>query len=226
LLELKQSTATTTPPRTEPKHDQSPPNFSSAFQSQDDAPKQPTFAIPQQRASPAFSTPAPSPFSAPAPSAPGTKNPRDILVQFYQTHNPAKVAEVDRILEKYRGKEESLFRNLAARYKLDPSHFGLPAATPPSQGFGSGGSTFGATTPLSGASSAFGQTSTLGSGSGSGSSTFGNQQFGAQTSSQGFSGSSFGAIAQSSTGFGGAGSSPFGSSTPFGSATPFGAARR
>jgi len=103
--------------------------------------------------------------SAPAPAPPlgtpgtfGGKNPRDILAQFYQQYNPTKLAEVDKLLAKYAGREEQMFRNLANKYNIDPSLFGLPGntntvATAPSQ--------FGAQ-PSGGSGGSFGQSSSLG----------------------------------------------------------------
>ena len=41
---------------------------------------------------------------------------RERLVAFYSKHNPAKVGSVDGLLEKYRGKEESLFNALEQKY--------------------------------------------------------------------------------------------------------------
>lgn len=55
----------------------------------------------------------------------GGRNPRDMLLEFYQTHNPTKVNEVDKVLAKYAGKEELMFRTLAEKYNVDPSIFGL-----------------------------------------------------------------------------------------------------
>ena len=39
-----------------------------------------------------------------------------MLEEFYQTHNPAKLTEIDKVLEMYAGKEEQLFLNLAKKY--------------------------------------------------------------------------------------------------------------
>ena len=60
------------------------------------------------------------------------RNPRDILLEFYQTHNPTKVNEVDKVLAKYEGKEELMFQTLAEKYNVDPSIFGLPKQAPSS----------------------------------------------------------------------------------------------
>ena len=88
-----------------------------------------------------FANSAPSPFlQSPAPASTGTsqfagKSPREILTAFYQQKNPNKVSEVDKLLQKYAGKEEQLFRNLAKKYQLDPAFFGISSA--PTAGFGS-----------------------------------------------------------------------------------------
>jgi len=55
----------------------------------------------------------------------GGKSVREILLGFYQQYNPNKVAEVDKVLQKYAGQEEQLFRNLAKKYNIDPSMFGI-----------------------------------------------------------------------------------------------------
>jgi hypothetical protein len=52
-----------------------------------------------------------------------------MLFAFYQQHNPSKLSEVDKLLAKYQGKEENMFRNLAKKYNMDPSVFGL-SSTP------------------------------------------------------------------------------------------------
>ena len=197
--------------------------------------------------------PSPSPFgqtpAAPAPSAGasskfGGRNPRDMLHEFYKTHNPTKVNEVDKLLAKYAGKEEQMFTSLAKKYNIDPSIFGITATatqtpTNTTPAFGSpaplGGSMtgagFGTTSPFGGApsstASAFGSSAGGGFGGGggfaaaaSGGSTFGSL---AASSGGGFGGAAaapstgFGGIA-SSTGFGGAPSSGFGGASPFGAA--------
>jgi nucleoporin NUP42 len=139
-----------------------------------------------------------------------------------------------------------MFRNLAKKYQLDPSVFGLPAA--PAGGFGTpqtapGPAGFGQQSTLGGGSSPFGQTSgfgqppSVGFGGGSmGVSGGGGSTFGAASGST-FGGSSFGALAQSPSPspFGAAPSGGFGTPAPsfgapaagFGGApTPFGAPRR
>ena len=166
------------------------------------------------------------------------KTARDLLTQFYQEKNPTKVSEVDKLLQKYSGNEEQMFRNLAKKYGLDPSVFGVSAGPPALSstpgGFGSPSGGFGQQSMLGGGgmSSTFGGASPFGSGNASGN-TFGQSTpFGASSmysaGSQGF-----GALAQSSgpSAFGaGAPSSGFGSigggGGAFGGASPFGAPRR
>jgi hypothetical protein len=190
--------------------------------------------------------------SAPSPVAPpgapggalfGGQSPRDLLTSFYQQKNPSKLAEIDKVLAKYQGNEELLFRNLCKKYNLDPSAFGLPAA-PAVGGFGGSASSiapspvgFGQPSALGG----FGQTpATLGGGGGA----FGSpaappantgygaappsSAFGGSSPAAGFGASGFGSLAQStpSPGYAGFGSPSGGPApAPFG-ATPFGAPRR
>lgn len=190
-------------------------------------------------------TPGPSPFgqpsATPAPAAGvsskfGGRNPRDMLYEFYATHNPTKVNEVDKLLAKYAGKEEQLFANLAKKYNKDPSIFGIAATATPTNS----APVFGSPAPLGGSTSGFGTASAGGFGSSTGggfgasggggfaAAAAGGSTFGSLAAS---SGGGFGAAASSSTGFGGMSTSAgFGGaaapSTGFGGASPFGAARR
>lgn len=162
------------------------------------------------------------------------KTARDLLLQFYKEKNPSKVSDVDKLLAKYSGREDHMFRNLAKKYNLDPSVLGVSAGAPaPSPGFGSPSATpaFGqaspmgtGTSPFGQSSGGFGQPSTFGGGpKPSGTSTFGS----GMTSSFGSSG--FGSLAQSSPSpFGVGQSSGFGApAASFGSvSSPFGAPRR
>lgn len=193
-----------------------------------------------------FSQGSPSPFaSPPAPSAPaggnppvtiGGRNPRDILLQFYQQHNPNKVGEVDRLLAKYQGNEEQLFRNLAKRYNLDPSMFGLPSTpalgstpAPAAPAFGSG---FGHPSPLGFAGAVPGAAGTpfsspsFGSGGAAPSPSFGATSFGSSTLSSGFGHASVmggGGGGMASPGFGGGGTFGSASGAASAPATSFGA---
>ncbi len=157
--------------------------------------------------------------SAPSSAKFGGRNPRDILANFYQTHNPSKVGEVDTLLNKYAGREEQMFLNLAKKYNLDPSMFGV-SATQPTAAPSTGAMTFGSPAPIGfGSSAGFGVASSGG---------FGGGTFGA---SSGFGsiaqGGGFGSLASSPAGggFAGFGACTTQSAPPFGAA-PFGAARR
>lgn len=187
---------------------------------------------------------APTPFGAnsSSPAPPNTqrlfngKTARDLLYQFYQEKNPSKLAEVDKVLAKYCGQEEQMFRNLAKKYQLDPSVFGISAVAP-TPGFGSaaGTSGFGQTSTMGGGTSPFGQgsggfgkQSQLGGGGISASTPPGAGGAFGSVATSGFGASGFGSLAQSSnpSPFGGQ-SSGFGAAPPaFGNATPFGAPRR
>jgi len=208
----------------------------------------PTPAAPMS--SPFGSNPNTSAISG-APTTFGGKTARELLFAFYQQRNPSKIAEVDKLLAKYAGKEEQMFRNLAKKYNLDPSVFSLGAAAPaPTPAFGA---------PPIGQPAGFGQASTMSGGFGnmaSAPSTAGFGSFGQspQGGTSGFGSLSTGgtpqpaASAPSTTGFGSFGQSPQGSTSGFGgtpqpapgggfgsmgntgfgspAATPFGAARR
>ena len=50
------------------------------------------------------------------------------LIRFYEKHNPSKIDSVDATLEKYKGKEEELFRKLEAKYAPQPK---VPKYPPP-----------------------------------------------------------------------------------------------
>lgn len=158
----------------------------------------------------------------------GDKTAREILVSFYQQHNPAQLGKVDQLLQKYVGNEEKMLRNLAKKYNMDPSAFGLtntpvppPASsfgstTPPSFGQTSGfGASLSSSTPF-GQSSGFGDTKTQ-SASPFGSTNTGGFGSFAQSNQSG----GFGSLANNSS------ASGF-SNTNFSSQTntPFGAPRR
>jgi Ca2+-binding EF-hand superfamily protein len=204
------------------------------------------------QASPFGQQAAPQPAATPtSKTLIGGREPREVLVAFYQKYNPSKVGDVDKNLLKYKGNEELLFRNLAKKYNLDPTIFGLsptpPASSAPfGQPSASGG--FGQTSqPFASPSTpGFGQTSTLGGGS----ATFGSLSpapaFGSPSPIGGGQ-ATFGSMAQSrtqqTTPFGGSGmqqtggfgslssGSSFGGGGAFGGGAapggnPFGAPRR
>jgi len=174
-------------------------------------------STPTTSGSPFGQAPAPPP-TATVGSNPSSKfggrNPRDILVSFYQSKNPSKINDVDKVLMKYAGKEEQLFINLAKKYNLDPSMFGVSAPLAPSApSFGSPGTMgMGSNAGFGGGGSAFGGAS----------STFGSSFASASQ------GGGFGSLASTSPaggGFGGFGGSASGGAPSFG-APAFGAARR
>jgi len=171
----------------------------------------------------------------------GGQSPRDILVAFYQKYNPTKLSDVDHLLTKYQGREETLFRNLAKKYNLDPSCFGLKhSSQPPGASFPNSNTAFasGSTTgPFGGTSTnhAFGASSNLGgaspfsgfAGAGSGGqNSFGNPTPSAPAPTPPSSG--FASFAGPSTAsFGSVSASGgFGNVSNFGNMTPFGAPRR
>lgn len=194
----------------------------------------------------------------PTPSF-GGKSPRELLTAFYQEKNPSKIADVENLLMKYQvrilyelssissylclrchelafsqGREEEMFRNLAKKYSLDPTVFGLPAApsvpalltSPP--GIAPSPLAFGQPTPLGGGT-AFGMGSPPAPSFGAGSGGFG-QTFGSVAGASPLGSPSFGALANApvQSSFGGLATSHQGSlsGSMFGSPTPFGAPRR
>jgi len=159
------------------------------------------------------SPPTPTPSGPPerGPRYPGN-NAREVLQAFYQEKNPQKFSDIDKLLTKYQGNDEALFRNLAKKYNIDPTRFGLSAAAPPAPTFGS---SFGQASPLGGGPSPFGgNTASVATPSTSAGGGF--AQFAGSTPS--FGGGGFGSLAQpSGGGFGGFSAAP---------STPFGAPRR
>ena len=158
-----------------------------------------------------------------ASSIQSINGPREMLTAFYQRTNPDKISQVDALLAKYQGNHELMFRNLAKKYNLDPSMFGLSANVPASAGFGqsSAGGTQGYdgtnASPFGGAQNSFGQSSSGGTSFGltsSATSISGASGFGSTTP---LGGSLFSQASTPTTGFvsagpGGFGSSGFGSS--------------
>jgi len=135
-----------------------PPFSSSAFGSTPAASGSPFGQAP--------ATPAATAGPAPNSSKFGGRNPRDILVSFYQTKNPSKVNDVDKVLNKYAGREELLFLNLAKKYNLDPSAFGVSAPQPTAAAPSTA-------TPSFGSPAAMGMGNNAGFGGGGGASSFG-----------------------------------------------------
>ena len=181
---------------------------------------------------------APSPFGtsgmtnnmdAMASALQSCNGPREMLTAFYQRTNPEKISQIDALLAKYQGNHEMMFKNLAKKYNLDPSMFGLPASAPTSAGFGQttalGGTALGGTqgfggmnaSPFGSGQNSFGQTSAGGASFGLNSpatSITGTAGFGSTTP---LGGSLFGQTSTPTVGFaapasGGFGSTGFGSS--------------
>jgi hypothetical protein len=152
-----------------------------------------------------------TPGGMPSP-APTIKDPRQLLIQFYQQYNSDKIVEVDKLLAKYQGNYDVMFRNLAKKYNLNPSVFGLSAEDPAPSSFNS---------PVG-----FGQPSPLGGNlvfGGPAASPFGNKQGGFSQAPP------VGANFNQTTGFGTSsasisGAAGFGSPTPLGSGGLFGQA--
>ncbi|GKY99450.1 hypothetical protein MPSEU_000899500 [Mayamaea pseudoterrestris] len=147
--------------------------------------------------------------SIPVAPSQANKDPRQMLIEFYQQQNPSKLADVDKLLTKYQGQHESMFRNLAKKYEMDPAVFGLSgdALTP------SGSVSFGQNSPL-GTTSNFGCMNA---------SSFKSQQGGFVQASPG--GASFGqasVFGQTSTPSSMSGVAGFGSPTPLGGGGLFG----
>ena len=160
----------------------------------------------------------------------GGKTPREILTAFYQKYNPTKVSVVDKLLNKYNGNEEQMFRNLAKKYNVDPSIFGLGSTATP---FGQP-SSFGSNAPTS-IGAVFNAQSGFGSISKSNQSSTGSGSFNSKTNaSSGFGTQGVFSSPSASEAFGnmGGGLQSFGSTNvtspqfSFGSSTTFGAARR
>jgi hypothetical protein len=63
--------------------------------------------------------------------APANADPRVMLTAFYVKYNPLNLANVEVLLEKYKGNEDTMFRSIAKKYSLDPSTFGLPSIGQP-----------------------------------------------------------------------------------------------
>lgn len=211
--------------------------------------------------------PAPTPFGSPSPFSAGSgmtpstpafgqsqspmtmqtpsagqqsfagKSPRDMLTAFYQQYNASKLNEVDKLLGKYSGREEDLFRNLAKKYNMDPSVFGIssapsaPTATPgafgaapappafgtSTPGFGQPSRLGGGPSPFGGGASGgggFGQASPLGQGMSTGMSMSGNSTPFGKAAGSGFGSASFGSLAQGGGTMAPPNPSPFGAPSP------------
>jgi cytidylate kinase len=63
---------------------------------------------------------------------------RERLVAFYEKHEPSKLKDVEKLLKKFKGREDEMFQRIADKYKIDAKQtsVGLPqvaTSTPPSQ---------------------------------------------------------------------------------------------
>eukprot|EP00301_Raphidiophrys_heterophryoidea_P020143 c4917_g1_i1.p1 GENE.c4917_g1_i1~~c4917_g1_i1.p1 ORF type:complete len:156 (-),score=42.75 c4917_g1_i1:80-508(-) len=53
-----------------------------------------------------------------SPTPQKVQSPRQKLTEFYRLHNPAKIGEVDKLLKKYKGREEEMFQVLREKYNV------------------------------------------------------------------------------------------------------------
>jgi len=53
---------------------------------------------------------------------------RELIVEFYTEHNPAKLSDIDRLLEKYRGREEGMYHAICEKYDVEPKPLSDPGA--------------------------------------------------------------------------------------------------
>ena len=83
---------------------------------------------PAKKARPA----APSTTSA-AIAAPVDGRFRGMLVAFYEEHNPQKLQDVDKLLQKYKGKEGRLFAALTKKYPHSVAQLGMEQLAPPAE---------------------------------------------------------------------------------------------
>ena len=74
-------------------------------------------------AAPAPAAPAPAPASAPAPAAPAplAMDHKSRLVRYFTKYAPQRVADSDKLLAAYKGKEEDLFKSLVAKFGPEPT---------------------------------------------------------------------------------------------------------
>jgi len=77
----------------------------------------PTFEL--QRTAPGAPPPG---AAAPPPPADGkkTKKFRELITEIYKEHNPSKLADVDNLLMKYRGREELVYKGICEKYNVEP----------------------------------------------------------------------------------------------------------
>ncbi|CAM9779102.1 unnamed protein product [Chrysoparadoxa australica] len=172
---------------------------------------------PEIAASPAAPAGAAAPFGAmvPTSAAPGATDYRGQVKSIYEKYNPTKLAELDALMAKYKGREAEMIAKLRKKYGVaaEPSTaltVAAPAAATPAnkvpdtplfQGT--------ALTPFSAPQPSFGQTSLPGATAGAG--TPGATGFGAAAAG---AASPFGSVTgMGATGFGSAAPKPFGMQT-------------
>ncbi|KAJ9457929.1 hypothetical protein DIPPA_25866 [Diplonema papillatum] len=69
-------------------------------------------------ASAASSPPFPTPQQVPPPTPPGENPHKAVLHAFYSRHDPAKIADIDTILARFAGHDNTLFHSLAKKYNI------------------------------------------------------------------------------------------------------------
>eukprot|EP00929_Paragymnodinium_shiwhaense_P073944 TRINITY_DN377_c0_g1_i2.p1 TRINITY_DN377_c0_g1~~TRINITY_DN377_c0_g1_i2.p1 ORF type:complete len:2003 (+),score=627.31 TRINITY_DN377_c0_g1_i2:115-6123(+) len=79
------------------------------------------------------------------PPAPGPRHPpgspeywKELVTKIYEQHNADKLKDVDNLLIKYKGREQTLYLGICEKYKVPPT-FGMPTGMPPGWPGGKGG---------------------------------------------------------------------------------------
>ena len=73
---------------------------------------------------------AASPAVAPTKSAAPQQSIRERVTRFYEIHNPSKLGDVDKVLEKYAGRDDELIDMLIDKYGEEPAPVGSATARP------------------------------------------------------------------------------------------------
>lgn len=88
------------------------------------------------------------PTTTAAAAASGSNPHRDRLVRYYEKYAPEKLAEVDVLLEKFKGREDSMFDTLVKKYGPEPgSSSPQPQGRPPAEAAAAGGGSGAASSP-------------------------------------------------------------------------------